>query len=114
MPDQQGVAVRCSAGHLGGTDGAAGAGGVLHHDRSAAQRLAHGFGELAGHQVGGATSGKGYDQGDGLAGEALGKCAGRNGGGQGKGQDLLHVGAPMDVQNLMVVRHTARVMAEIT
>ena len=63
---QQGVAVGGGLGDLVRADRAAGAGGVVDHDDRAAQGLAHGFGQVARHAVGGAAGGERHDDGDGL------------------------------------------------
>jgi hypothetical protein len=87
---QQGVAIRCRLRHLGGTQRAAGAADVLHDERRV-QRLAHRFGEVARHLVGGAAGREGHDDGDRLVG-VLGERGGSRERGHGSKEDTVHGG----------------------
>ena len=64
---EEGVTVGGCARHLACADGAARTYRVL-HQHGLAQRLAHRYGDHAGHHVGGATGGEGHDQADGFVG----------------------------------------------
>ena len=87
--EQQGVAVGWGTRHLGGANGAACAGNVFNHYGSAAQRLAHGFCQIAGDAVGGAACREGHHDRDVFtAGEILCHCAERDSGSsQGNGSN---------------------------
>ena len=80
VPDQQGVAIGRSLGHLGGADGAAGAVDVFHHEVTAGQGFAHGLTQLACHQVGRAAGSERHHQRDRL-GAGVGLRLGKQGDG---------------------------------
>ncbi|MPN20910.1 hypothetical protein SDC9_168289 [bioreactor metagenome] len=95
MIEQQRVAVRRRAGHLGHADGAACACGVVDDDGGAIQGFAQCFRQITRDAVGGAACGERDHDGDGLAlfrvalcGHA--KCRDDGGSGYGEFECLLH------------------------